>query len=116
MRHQCRFFASRVYDSGDTMRTCELDLAPEAPWRCPAECAAYAPRLADVGWDQGSLAMPRPPVEPPGLDERPHEIVALLDEAETIVVEAAEAARSEAERQWARQQRRGRIRRLFRRD
>jgi len=116
MRQDCKFYASRILGSGDTMRTCELDLAPEAPWRCPADCAGFEPRLADVGWQRGSLAAPRPPAEPPGLDERGDEIAALLDEAEAIVSGAASMARSEAEQEWARGQRRGRIRRLFRRD
>lgn len=116
MRQDCKFFASRAYGSGDTMRTCELDLAPEAPWRCPADCAGYEPRLADVGWHVGSLVPPRPAAEPPGLDERGGEIAALLDEAEAIVSGAAERARSDAEQEWAKRQRKGRIRRLFRRD
>ncbi|HEX7135571.1 MAG TPA: hypothetical protein VF228_23545 [Iamia sp.] len=116
MRQDCKYYASRVYGSGDTMRTCELDLAPEAPWRCPADCGAYERRLADVGWHHGSLAPVRTPDEPPGLDERGEEIAALLDEAETIVSGAAEEARSEAEQEWLRAQRKGRIRRLFRRD
>jgi hypothetical protein len=116
MRQDCRFYASRAYDSGDSLRTCELDLAPEAPWRCPADCGAYEPRLADVGWQHGSLVPPRTPDEPPGLDERGEEIAALLDEAEAIVSGAAEVARSEAEQEWVRRQRRSRIRRLFRRD
>jgi hypothetical protein len=116
MRQDCKYFASRVYGSGDTMQTCELDLAPEAPWRCPADCAAFERRLADVGWQRGSLVPPRAPAEPPGLDERSDEIARLLDEAEAIVSGAAEVARSEAEQEWARRQRKGRIRRLFRRD
>ena len=115
MRQDCKFYASRVYDSGDTMRTCELDLAPEAPWRCPVDCPGYEPRLADVGWQRGSLGAPRPPDEPPGLDERPESISRLLDEAEAIVSGAAEVARSEAEQEWVRRQRKGRVRRLFRR-
>ena len=116
MRQDCRFYASRVYASGDTMRTCELDLAPEAPWRCPADCAGYERRLADVGWDHGSLVASRTPDEPPGLDERGDAVAALLDEAEAIVSGAAEVARSEAEQEWQRRQRKGRIRRLFRRE
>ncbi len=116
MRQDCRFFASRVYETGDSMRTCELDLAPEAPWRCPADCAGYRPRLSDVGWQHGSLVPPRTPAEPPGLDEPDRDVAALLDEAEAIVSGAAEVARSEAEQEWQRQQRKGRLRRLFRRD
>lgn len=123
MRQDCRFLATRSVGHGDTLRTCELDLAPEAPWRCPADCPAFERRLADVGWHHGSL-VPRPPDEPPGLDERGDAIVALLDEAEAIVSGAAEVARSEAEQEWLRQQRRERpgpnrrgwLRRLFRRD
>lgn len=116
MRQDCKFYSSREYDTGDSIQTCELDLAPEAPWRCPAECPGFELRLVDVGWQRGSLVPPQAPMEPPGLDERGDEIAALLDEAEAIVSGAAEVARSEAEQEWAKRQRRGRIRRLFRRD
>jgi hypothetical protein len=116
MRQDCKFYASRVYGHGDTVQTCELDLAPGAPWRCPTDCGAYGRRLADVGWQHGSLVPPRTADEPPGLDDRGDEIATLLDEAEAIVSGAAEVARSEAEQEWLRRQRKGRIRRLFRRD
>ncbi|MCB0978909.1 MAG: hypothetical protein KDB02_15750, partial [Acidimicrobiales bacterium] len=85
MRQDCKFFESRTYGSGDTVRKCDLDLAPEAPWRCPPDCPAYERRLADVNWSHGSLVTPPTPDEPPGLDERGEEIAALLDEAEDIV-------------------------------
>ncbi len=67
------------------MRKCALDLAPEAPWRCPENCPSFALRMVDVGWDYGSLAssMSKPPLEPEiatGSD-----IAALLDSAEDIV-------------------------------
>jgi hypothetical protein len=82
MRTNCKFYESRTYPSGDTVRKCDLDLAPEAPWRCPENCPAFAPRFADVGWDYGVLSsLPQPP-EPPGLDQGAAEV---LDAAEEIV-------------------------------
>jgi len=41
-----------------------LDLAPEAPWRCPENCPSYHRRLADVGWVHGSLVEPALEDEP----------------------------------------------------
>ena len=35
MREECKHFESRTYPDGETVRKCNLDLAPEAPWRCP---------------------------------------------------------------------------------
>ena len=85
MRQDCKFFESRTYANGETVRKCDLDLAPEAPWRCPDDCPAYQRRLADVNWKHGTLITPPTPPEPPGLDERGDEIAALLDAAEDIV-------------------------------
>lgn len=84
MRHECRNFQSRTYASGEVARFCVLDLAPEAPWRCPENCSAYAPRTADVGWSYGSLVPPRTPEEPE-IIELNDDAAALLDEAEDIV-------------------------------
>ena len=58
MREECKHFQSRTYDSGEVARFCVLDLAPEAPWKCPDDCPSYSPRLADVGWAHGSLVEP----------------------------------------------------------
>ena len=96
MREGCRYFESRSYPNGETVRKCDLDLAPEAPWRCPAECAAYQPRLADVNWAYGTLVTPPTPPEPPGLGEDPT-IAALLDEAEDIVNSVASRTRAEVD-------------------
>ena len=41
MREECKHFQSRSYATGEVVRFCELDLAPEAPWRCPDGCASY---------------------------------------------------------------------------
>ena len=84
MRQDCKFFESRSYPSGDTVRKCDLDLAPEAPWRCPDDCPAYERRMADVNWSHGSLVTPPTPAEPDSLGED-ESIAALLDEAEEIV-------------------------------
>jgi hypothetical protein len=80
MREECKQFESRSYPNGETVRKCNLDLAPEAPWRCPADCGSYGPRLADIDWRHGSLVTPPPPPEPEG-----EGIAELLDEAEDIV-------------------------------
>ena len=58
MREECKHFQSRTYDSGEVARFCILDLAPEAPWKCPDNCSSYARRLADVGWAHGTLVEP----------------------------------------------------------
>lgn len=87
MRQDCKFFESRTYSNGETVRKCDLDLAPEAPWRCPDECSAYQRRMADVNWSHGTLVTPPTPEEPAslGVDDS---IAQLLDEAEDIVNEA----------------------------
>jgi hypothetical protein len=94
MREECKFFESRTYRNGETVRKCDLDLAPEAPWRCPEPCPAFTPRMADVNWKHGSLVTPPTPPEPKGLGEDPS-IAALLDEAEDIVNAAVPRVRAE---------------------
>ena len=85
MRQECKNFESRTYGNGDTVRKCNLDLAPDAPWRCPESCAGYERRLADVAWVHGSLITPKSPAEPPGLDDG--SAAAVLDEAENLINE-----------------------------
>lgn len=82
MRQECRNFESRTYPNGETVRKCNLDLAPEAPWRCPADCGKFEPRM-DAGWTYGSMVSPKTPQEPPGLDDGT--AAALLDEAEDFL-------------------------------
>ena len=111
MRTECKHFESRTYANGDTVRKCNLDLAPEAPWRCPDACPKYERRLADVAWTHGSLVAPPTPPEPPGLGDG--SVAAVLDEAEDIVNAATAAVQAEFA---AENERRGRgWRRLFRR-
>jgi hypothetical protein len=79
MRQECKNFESRTYPNGETVRKCHLDLAPEAPWRCPENCPKYERRM-DAGWTYGTVVPPKTPDEPPGLDDGT--AAALLDEAE----------------------------------
>lgn len=96
MRQDCKQFESRTYANGETVRKCNLDLAPEAPWRCPENCAAFEPRLADVNWAHGTLVTPPTPPEPASLGSD-SSIAALLDEAEEIVNAAGPRVRSEVD-------------------
>jgi len=105
MREECRHFQSRTYAEGEVARFCTLDLAPDAPWRCPDNCPAYVRRLADAGWTHGSL------VEP-ALEEEPDEVPAadaadLLESAEDIVNATAPDAIEEARRREKSEERRG---------
>ena len=111
MRQDCKFFESRSYPSGDTVRKCDLDLAPEAPWRCPANCSSYEPRMADVNWRHGSLVTPPTPEEPVSLGED-DSIAALLDEAEEIVRQAGPAAVADIEAERAKRSKKGFLGRL----
>jgi len=102
MREECIHFQSRTYASGEAARFCRLDLAPEAPWRCPENCPSYKPRMADVGWVHGSLVEPAIEEEPedPGGD-----VAALLDSAEDIVNEVAPGVLEEVRAEDARKER-----------
>jgi hypothetical protein len=69
MRTNCRHYESRSYPNGETVRKCNLDLAPEAPWRCPDDCPSYTPRQIDVGWQHGTLGVNDFAQEPTSLGE-----------------------------------------------
>jgi hypothetical protein len=101
MRQDCKYFESRSYPNGETVRKCDLDLAPEAPWRCPDDCAAFERRLVDVNWSHGTLVTPPTPEAPSsvGSDDS---IGALLDAAEDIVNEAGPRVLAELERDKSR--------------
>ncbi len=88
MREDCRHFESRSYPGGEVARFCVLDLAPEAPWRCPENCPSYEQTLIDGSFVSAPLT--RPDVEPEP-DEKPEDIQDLLDDAE-MIVDAAEPA------------------------
>ena len=82
MRVNCKHYETRTYRNGETVHMCRLDLAPEAPWRCPENCVGFEQRVFDAGWTHGSLAHRAVPVDPPRLDA---DTAALLDQAEDIV-------------------------------
>ncbi len=114
MRTECKHFESRTYPNGDTVRKCNLDLAPDAPWRCPEGCPRYERRLADAAWTHGSLVVPPTPPEPDGLDDG--SAAARLDAAEDILNAAGSRILAEVEAERESDSRgRGLIRRLFRR-
>jgi hypothetical protein len=92
MREDCVHFQSRTYDDGETARFCTLDLAPEAPWRCPADCHRYERLAIATDFVAGSLA--RTEVEPEP-DAAPDDVAGVLDEAEDIVNAAAPSALAE---------------------
>jgi len=100
MREECKHYQSRTYATGEVARFCELDLAPEAPWRCPDDCPSYVRRLADVGWVHGTLVEPAIEDEPEGED-----IGELLDEAEDIVNAVLPETLSEVEQVRAQESR-----------
>lgn len=98
MREECKHFQSRTYASGEVARFCILDLAPEAPWKCPEHCPSYERRLADVGWVHGSLVEPAIEDEP---DVPGEEVAAVLGSAEDIVNEIAPGVLADVRREDA---------------
>ncbi len=96
MRTDCRHYQSRTYGSGEAVRKCVLDLAPEAPWKCPADCPKYERKMIDAGWQYGSLAPKKPEPEPAHASDP--SVAALLDEAESIVNEVGFQLLAEEER------------------
>ena len=114
MRQECRNFESRTYANGETVRKCNLDLAPDAPWRCPERCTGFEPRLADASWVYGSLITPVTPSDPPGLDDG--SAAQVLDEAEEFLNSVGPSVLAEvvAEREALAQRGKARgLRRLF---
>jgi hypothetical protein len=111
MRQECKHFESRTYGNGETVRKCDLDLAPDAPWRCPEQCPAYERRM-DAGWTYGTVVPPATPAEPPGVADGT--AAAVLDEAEDHLNAVGAQILAEFEAEQARSESRG-WRRLFKR-
>lgn len=97
MREECRNFESRTYGNGETVRKCGLELAPDAPWRCPADCSGYELRLIDAAWQFGTLVPKVAPADPPGLDDGT--AAAVLDEAEDFLNSIGAQVMAEVEAQ-----------------
>jgi hypothetical protein len=109
MREDCRHFQSRTYDTGEVARFCVLNLAPEAPWRCPQDCSSYQRDIIDGSFVVGSLV--RPPVEEEP-DEPSEDVAHVLDEADAIVTAAgpeilAEVETERGRRKWWQRWKRG---------
>lgn len=111
MREECKNYQSRTYSTGEVARLCILDLAPEAPWRCPENCLAYVRRLADVGWTHGTLVEPAIEDEPEG-----ENLGELLDQAEDIVNAVVATTRDEVQTQQAEEENTRGFKRIFRRN
>jgi hypothetical protein len=105
MRQECKHFESRTYANGETVRKCDLDLAPDAPWRCPDNCPKYERRLADVSWTHGTLVTPPTPAEPASVADGT--AAALLDEAEDYLNSVGARVRAEVDAERAAARRRG---------
>lgn len=85
MRYDCKNFDSRTYATGEVVRKCRIDLAPNAPWECPENCPGFEKRRTDIGWDYGSLATPIvTPVDEVNVSDA-KSVEKVLDEAEDIV-------------------------------
>lgn len=104
MREDCRHYQSRTYDSGEVARFCVLDMAPDAPWRCPENCPVYERRLSDAGWSHGKLVEPAVEQEP--ADVNAADAADLLEDAEEIVSSVAPEAVAEAEDRERKEERR----------
>ncbi len=102
MRTDCKHYESRTYASGEAVRKCGLDLAPEAPWNCPADCPKYERRKIDAGWQYGSMAKGMEPAPPEPEVAMDADIAALLDATEDIVNAAGFELRAKQAKQDAR--------------
>ncbi|MBW3537080.1 MAG: hypothetical protein KY395_04825 [Actinobacteria bacterium] len=90
MRTDCRNYESRSLRTGDSVQRCRLDLAPQAPWRCPADCPSFSPRPLDLAWEDGE--QPAGPHDEPELTEAAFDILA---QAESLLAEAGDSIRAE---------------------
>jgi hypothetical protein len=108
MRVECKHFQSRTYSSGEVARFCVLGNAPDQPWACPDNCLTFEPRLADVGWNHGTLRGTTTEPAPEGAPEDRREV---LESAADIVNAVAPTLfsqrRAELEEMARRNDRRG---------
>lgn len=110
MRRECKHFESRTYPNGEAVRKCHLDLAPDAPWRCPEDCPRFERRLADRSWTHGTLVTPPTPAEPASVADG--SAAAILDEAEDFINSIGAQVRADVDAERARAGR-SRWRRFF---
>src|SRR5215210_6969781 len=107
MRVECKHYESRTYRNGETVRKCDLDLAPEAPWRCPEHCPKFERRLADAAWSYGTVVAPPTPDEPASVSAGDGSVAAVLDEAEDILNTAGPSILAEVRAEQANRRARG---------
>jgi hypothetical protein len=105
MRTECKHFESRTYRNGETVRKCDLDLAPDAPWRCPENCPKFERRLADMAWTYGALVTPPTPAEPASVADG--SAARILDEAEDHLNAIGAQVKAEVDAERAAKRRRG---------
>ena len=104
MRTDCKNFESRSLRTGDSVRRCRLELAPEAPWRCPAECPSYSPRPLDLAWESGTDPNAAAAhIDEPELTDAAFDILA---QAESLLAEAGDSIRAEEAAKQAKRNRR----------
>ena len=103
MREECKHFQSRTYSSGEVARFCELDLAPEAPWRCPENCPSTSAGSPTSDGFTGRSSSPRSRRSLPAIRRRSPRS---STQAEDIVNAVAPEAWEEAERKQAEEERR----------
>ena len=101
MRTDCAHYKTRTYLNGETKSTCELDLAPEAPWRCPENCPAYEGRLVNTGWKGANLVHHQKSRSDPNLEGAAD----VLGEAEQILNAISPKISEELEAEAARKRR-----------
>jgi hypothetical protein len=99
MREDCKYFQMRSYRSGDVARFCALDLAPEAPWRCPSTCTRYVKQVGERGFaGTGGVASPEPDLHP--------DAASILGSAEEIISALSPEIAREQELRWREEERR----------
>lgn len=92
MNKDCIHYESRTYNNGETIRKCQLNLAPNAPFECPKDCEKYKKRRRVGTWDYGSFTedlADDPKEESKDIKDELKEDPALLSELENIVNSAA---------------------------
>jgi hypothetical protein len=104
MREDCKYFQRRIHASGDATQFCALDLAPEAPWRCPAGCRRYTP----LPGTRGPRAGPADAADTALGTDLPPGAVAILGSAEEIIGAVGPEIAAEQRRHREEEERRNR--------
>ncbi len=90
MREDCTHFESRTLANGDSLRRCNLGRAPEAPFRCPADCDRYEGRRIDLSWSNARFGAEALDTDLPSLDDG--SAAAVLADVEALFAEFAPTA------------------------